>query len=301
MAAPAVQPARPALLATIESLPHELLIEQILTRLPTISRARMACTASWLRVLCTDAAVWANIELSPQAVPTVLRQRNNPIGDHTHSMTIRIPAASAHRHRFCRWHLCQPPSLHPFQSICGGLTDEGASALIRAAPHLQELHIPGMTHLTSATLASLIRCCPSLRVVNLRGCEGVCSGFAAESSALVSQTALQHLDLSHVRVEDTDLVALLALCPSLAHLQLNFCRGLTDGALDALPPAIESFEALGCERLSWRRMEQLRLSLGPRRVRCDDTVVLSVGESGDVANSLLTMLATYRAEEAKRE
>ena len=301
MAAPAVQPARPTLPASIESLPHELIIEQILTGLPTISRARMACTASWLRMLCMDAAVWAEVELSPSAVSMVLRRRHVPIGDDTLSMIIRSPAASAHRHRFCRWHLCRPPSLHPFQSICGGLTDEGASALISAAPNLQELHIPGMAHLTSATLASLLRFCPSLRLVNLRGCEGICSGFDSESSALMPQTALRHLDLSHVRVEDADLVALLALCPSLAHLQLNFCRRLTDGVLDALPPAIESFEALGCERLSWRRMEQLRLSLGPRRVRCDDTVVLSVGESDDVASSLLSMLATYHAEEAKRE
>ena len=173
--------------------------------------------------------------------------------------------------------------------------------MIRAAPNLQELHLPGMAHLTSATLTGLLQFCPSLRLVNLRGCEGICSEFAAQSTELLPHLELRHLDLSHVRVEDADLVALLSLCPALAHLQLNFCRGLTDGALDALPSAIESLEALGCERLSWRRMEQLRLMLGPRRVRCDDTAVLSVGESDDVATSLMTMLASYRAEEAKRE
>lgn len=216
-------------------------------------------------------------------------------------MTVRGPAACAHQHRFCRWHLCRPPSLHPFQSICGGLTDEGASALIRAAPNLQELHLPGMAHLTSSTLTGLLQSCPSLRLVNLRGCEGVCSGFADHSTALLPHIQLRHLDLSHVRLEDADLVALLSLCPALAHLQLNFCRGLTDDALDSLPRSIESLEALGCERLSWRRMEKLRLMLGPRRVRCDDSVVLSVGESKDVATSLMTMLASYRAEEAKRE
>lgn len=295
------QPSRAALPVTMESLPHELIMEHILSKLPTVARARMACTTFWLQVLCSDASVWADIELSPPAVSMVLQRRSCAIGEKTHSIAIRSPEACTNRHRFCRWHLCRPPSLHPFQSICGGLTDEGASALIRAAPNLRELHMPGMAHLTSATLTSLLRFCPSLHLVNLRGCEGVTTGFAAEASEIEPQLELRHLDLSHVRVEDTDLVALLALSPSLAHLHLNFCRGLTDESLDALPPTIESFEALGCERLSWRRMEQLRLALGPRGVRCDDTVVLSLGQSKDVAASLLNMLASYRAEEAKRE
>ena len=161
-----------------------------------------------------------------------------------------------------------------------------------------------MAHLSQSTLVSILGC-PSLRTVNLRGCELICSGFAlaqeARTSALPRRPQLRCLDLSHTRAEDEDLVALLEVLPGLRQLQFNFCAALTDDALDALPRTIESVEALGCERFSWWRMERLRQVC---RVHCDDSAVLSIGsaqDGSDVAQSLLAMLASYRAEEARRE
>lgn len=72
-----LQPARPALTTTIADLPHELIMH-ILSRLPTTSRARMACTASYFGTLCSDPSVWADIEVwtsAPNQEPVVRRRR----------------------------------------------------------------------------------------------------------------------------------------------------------------------------------------------------------------------------------
>lgn len=140
------------------------------------------------------------------------------------------------------------------------------------------------------------------------GCERICAGLREDAATLALHTAMEHLDLSHTRAEDEDLIAILGLLPGLKSLEVNFCAALGDDALDALPSTIESVEALGCERLSWSRVERLRVQLGRdehggERVRCDDSAVLSIGSAKpgtDVAASLMAMLAEYRLEEARR-
>ena len=117
------------------------------------------------------------------------------------------------------------------------------------------------------------------------------------------------------QASDDDLRALLERLPCLRNLQLNFCAALTDSVLDTMPRSLERVEALGCERFTWSRLQQLRDDLelaaggggggggGFERLRCDDSLVLSVGSerpgSDDFAHSLFSMLCRYRAEEAR--
>lgn len=288
-------------LGLLEMLDHDMLLF-ILRTSDVSTRGRIACACWKLWALSLDPSVWATVELKPSAVRVDRALRR--LGRHTREVHVRN-ALGAPRHKFCRWHLLGP-NPHPFESACGGLLDAGSSALVRTCPNLEELHLPGMGHLTKATLVAVLRGCRSLRVLNLRGCERVCSGFAASAAegALAARPLLRDVDLSHAGLLDADLVALLGLLPALGSLKLNFNAELSDAVLDALPPTVVRVEALGCERFSWRRMEQLREDLGTDKhggpcLRCDDSEVLAVGTTvqGNCVKNLFTMLASYHAEE----
>jgi hypothetical protein len=288
----------------LEDLTDEL-IQLIVAILRPQERGRVCSTCRRLRLLTLDPSVWATIEMRPSSVREDLALRR--IGSYTTELRVRNPWHSRHSHKFCKWHLLGPnPHIH--ESACGGLLDAGAAVLLGRCPSLQELHMPGMGHLTRRTLQTVLDNCRELRVLNLRGCERILSGFAAASEAddappPFELPQLVELDLSHVRITDDDLIVLLERLPSLATLKVNFCSELSDDVLDALPSTIAHVEALGCERLSWRRMEQLRHDLGTdeqggERVRCDDSAVLAVGRD---VESLFSMLTSYRMEEARWE
>lgn len=293
------------------SLPDAVLLH-IFSHLHDVTTlGRVAATARLPRTLALDCMAWIDVSMPASSIRTDRALRY--LGRHTRAVRLSNPECGAHRHRFCQLVL---PDLHgnSFSAGCGGLLDAGARVLLRRCPSLRELSLPGMGHLTSATLACSLECCPLLETLVLRGCERICTGFAVSESyeSLAPRPRLKRLDLSHADVRDSDLIALLALCPSLRSLQVNFNEELTDAALDALPPTLARMEALGCERLSWSRMEVLREQLGIDErgaacLRCDDSAVLSVGawseEDGDaptdVAQSLYAMLSSYRAEQAR--
>jgi hypothetical protein len=177
----------------------------------------------------------------------------------------------------------------------------------------------------AARRIAALRACPGLRELTLRGCNRVLRGFgaAADGARLPPHAALLELDLSHTNASDDELSALLTRTPSLRSLQLNFCAGLSDASLAMLPPDITRLDALGCERFSWHRLNELRERLehaaaritdgtrgggtrgGGALLRCDDSLVLGVGGDGTalgdggLAVSLFAMLREYRAEEAR--
>ena len=129
---------------TLESLPYDLIIEHILTALPTASRSRAARVNAHFHLLCQDRGVWADIEL--QASTTAEALKRGIIGRHTTSLAVRN-ARGAYRHRFCRFRL-MPPAMRPHESACGGLTDAGASALLGACHNLKELQLVRPAKLT---------------------------------------------------------------------------------------------------------------------------------------------------------
>ena len=137
-------------------------------------------------------------------------------------------------------------------------------------------------------------------------------GGSSHPMAATTRPLLRHLDLSHVaKAIDTDVCALLAHLPGLTRLSLSFCSLLSDRALDALPGPLERLETLGCERMSYGRLEQLGRCLGreggpsgePRLLSDDSAVLACVGcsDTQDAAASLFAMLAAYRQEERRWE
>ena len=71
-------------------------------------------------------------------------------------------------HRFCKLNLI-PPAIRPQESPCGGLTDRLTARLLSACCNLHELSMPGMPHLTRASVVAALTGCPSLRRLSLRG------------------------------------------------------------------------------------------------------------------------------------
>ncbi len=124
---------------------------------------------------------------------------------------------------------------------------------------------------------------------------------------------MRDLDLSHTNATDENLAAVLERAPGLRALQIDFNSALTDASLDAIPPSVERVDALGCERFTFCRLQQLERELAspavrprPRaeKLRCDDSLVMGVGSARNgstIAQSLFAMLLEYRAEEARRE
>ena len=297
------------------------LVVATLALLPTVDVGRAALSCRRLAALSREPLAHSSVQIRPDALQDygcLFR-----LAAHTTEVRVKSKEGVANRHRFCRYAVL--PFRHPFESACGSLLDAGASALLDACGHsLLRLHLPGMCHLTKASLIAVLRACPSLVELNVRGCErimtGVCTA-AALNPLLVPRPALRVADLSHTHASDLDLGALLRFLPHLHTLRVNFCAALSDEVLDMLPSSLARVEALGCERFSFRRLEQLGKELANASeddgegassdaydgcLRCDDSIVLgALGRGGadkrhPVSQSLFAMLFEYRAEEANR-
>jgi hypothetical protein len=307
-------PERRSLPATyVTSLPSDLLV-YVLSAIDDVrALSRLAATCRLLhKLILLEEAPWEKLTIPASSV------REDKFCGSSHAFSVRelrvhVPLGSTHRPTFCK---LAAASHHPFAAGCGGLRDAGAIALVRVCPRLRELHLPGMGHLSVEALRRMLRDLPSLETLNLRGCEAITEGFGATTDAAAPDDMpsarapqLLDLDLSHVyRASDLDVIALLSLVPSLRTLQLSFCAKLTDAVLESLPAGLERLNALGCERMSFGRLESLQLALGVDehgvpRLASDDSAVLACSTRcrpfADPAQSLFQMLAAYRREELR--
>ena len=304
---------------------HELsseLVVAVLSHLPTADVGHAALSCRRLAMCAREPLAHESVQIQPAALQhygCLYR-----LAAHTTEVRVRGKQGCAQRHRFCRFAVL--PFHNTFESSCGSLLDAGVNTMLDACGHsLLRLHLPGMCHLTKASVIAVLRSCPLLTELNLRGCERAMTGFftaAAVNPLLVPRPALRVADLSHTHASDLDLGALLRYTPSLTSVCVNFCAALTDEALDALPRSLTHMEALGCERLTYHRLQQLDKELAAtaatsetevaraERLRCDDSIILgSLGvgsprrgrEHHNVSHSLFAMLFEYRAEEARVE
>lgn len=124
--------------------------------------------------------------------------------------------------------------------------------LARSSPHLEELYI-SQSNITDANLATLVRACPQLRVLNIAHCQRISdSGMQyiatlgklralSLSDTVLSDSAIKNLAegnlsklevlyLSFTNITDHTLTILANKAASLKHLQVHGCR-FTDEAL----------------------------------------------------------------------
>ena len=112
-------------------------------------------------------------------------------------------------------------------SDCHRITGDGVGAFIAAfAPHLMELTLAGLPHLTDGAIEHLCVACPQLRTLDVSGCDLLTNHAIA---CLAGCTALRSLNLAGLDLL-TELSPLRALS-RLESLNVADCDNLDDGAV----------------------------------------------------------------------
>lgn len=279
-------------------LPLDLL-RCILPRLDLAGLGATARTCSLLAGLAKASSLHS-VSLSASLADSQPRRLRELLAT-TRALMIRNSSShlATHSGRFCRLH--PPFGLRTGMRVtaCGSLLDEGAASLISMAPLLRALDLTNAGHVSSATVAHVLRSCALLEVLGLRGCWRATVGLAEATAGVPPCQTLRSLDLSRTDTTDADLTALLQRTPALRELQLNFCEHVTDEALQALPPSLGALGVLGCARVGYHRLQEL--SKGIPRLRSDDTFVEEAfrrvaATGGSSAEALHRLLGTYYAE-----
>lgn len=245
----------------LDTLSDDTLVH-IFSLLPTADVGRVACTSARHCVLSHEPLLYASVSITPATLRH--RQFLHRLGLHTREIRVFNKPGVGQRHRACR-HVpfLRSPYEHRYESACGSLLDAGVAVLLdKCGASLERIALPGQAHLTSSTLAAVLRACPRLKALCLRGCDRVLHGFSAEAvDGFPPQLALRDVDLSHTHATDVDLRALLERASELRALAVNFNPSLTDAVLDAIPRSVARVEALGCERFTYPRLVALEKDL----------------------------------------
>ncbi|KAF8559938.1 RNI-like protein [Imleria badia] len=132
---------------------------------------------------------------------------------------------------------------------CTALTTQSLHSLLIRSPFLRSLNVKGLQAVTNATFDVLVLCShlTSLnmsRCINIDG-DGVCA-FGAAVMARGARLALKELWLCGLAMVDDDTLATLGkAAPHLEVLDLSYCRGLHNSALEAFVSCEDDEKAFG--------------------------------------------------------
>ena len=282
-------------------LPEELLSLVILRLGDLRAQCSAACTCRLLLRLCSEPSVWKTVTF---VLPAPMQSEALRRGL-AHTERLRVATASRCMGRFCKSAGPAPGALT--LTGCGGLTDLGAAALLAPCARLRVLDLTGMTHLSGATLALVLRTFPHLEECTLRSCWQAPSGSASSASGSASsagwaeglpeQHALRSLDLSHTQIDHLELLRLMLCTRQLCTLKLNFCEQLREGGLRhaELPSSLASLHVVGCNfsGLFVRQLEDQVLS-----VSSDDSLMRDAMER---SSRRLAAAAEERRQKRQRQ
>ncbi|KDD74595.1 hypothetical protein H632_c1199p0 [Helicosporidium sp. ATCC 50920] len=139
---------------------------------------------------------------------------------------------------------------------CAALTDATAQTLARSCPRLSELSLAHCTLLTDAGLAALTPLAPNLEVLSLGGCSKLSE--TALAPLLARCGSLRELVVAGVHGMGPGAVRALRggeMRSGLEHLDLSWCRRVSDDALGELVEAARGLRVLqlwGCTQIGER-------------------------------------------------
>ena len=232
---------------TLQSLPSQCL-HNVVRHLPLHSRCILAltCTSFKATVQQAPAHAWHHSAVDISIVDgRLLKRVLQRVGHHVRSLTFNQGLSNA-----------SAPGLNR-------LGDGDVCAAVAACPHLLELDcsFTGCGSDIELSKAAKARCCPQLRLLNVRYCSRItdlglniavsgftclevirCSGNKAVTDAFMFRLsehchALLELDCSNTSVSSTGVSVVLRRCPRLQKLYIAHCPLVTDSAFQPLSPS----------------------------------------------------------------
>ncbi|KAG6380786.1 hypothetical protein JVT61DRAFT_5170 [Boletus reticuloceps] len=131
---------------------------------------------------------------------------------------------------------------------CAALTTQSLHGLLIRSPFLRSLNVKGLQAVTNATF-DVLALCSQLASLNMSRCANIdgdgVRAFGAAVMARGARLALRELWLCGLQMIDDDALATLGkAAPHLEVLDLSYCRGLHNSALEAFVACVEGGEVL---------------------------------------------------------